>query len=166
MDIQVLTYLIYRKQPAFWLYSVSHTYQYPFSTSMYAFHGVLLEKRVSQQVILISQEASLTVCDTPACSGVIKVHPRRLCTPDHSTQTPQWKESKTRGERRKWRRTLHSCGARAGGKQPFCHSLGSQLSFYLRKKCSCAFPSAMEKIGGGQSTRSSCHGRGHGSKAG
>lgn len=61
------------------LYSVSHMYQYSFPTSMCAFHGVLLEKRVSQQVICISEETLLMVCDSSAGSSVIKVHPRRLC---------------------------------------------------------------------------------------
>lgn len=99
-DIQVLTYLEKTDFSSFWLYSVSHTYQYSFSTSKYTFHGILLEKRVSQQVVCISQEASLTVCDTPACSGVIKMLSPEGCASRSHNTNPTVEGSKTLGRGR------------------------------------------------------------------
>lgn len=133
---------------------------------MYAFPGVLLEEKKKKKK---SKPASYLYFPRSIVNRMW--HP---CLPlpaavwlnqKAAQREPQWKESKTGGQRREWRRTLQSCSGRAGGKQPLCHSLGSQLSFYLKKNWGCAFPSAMEKNGGGQSTRRSRHWRGHRSKA-
>lgn len=85
------------------------------------------------------------MCDTPACSAVIKVHPRRL----HKQviyHEPHGGRRATHGGKRWTWRTLHSCGAKAGGKQLLCHSPESQLHFCQERSKAVNFPMQLEKL--------------------
>lgn len=77
----------------------------------------------------------------PCLQHVITVQPRRL--KPHKPHSG--KRARCAGKTWAWR-TLHSCVPKSGGKQPLCHSPGSQLHFFQERGKAVNLPRLLEKL--------------------